>query len=271
MSNQFKISGMSRSIFSKTITVCAVSLVGSQSFAQKGFEFGVRYMVQKTALFNSSDKHAGPDLERTSTISYLSGGITGSYNFDRHVAVEVDILYSRQGQSYSGRDIQNSSPTAYSSEVGMQAFLNDEVILGEYQAKAELNCIKIPVLLKLSTDNRKKIYYTVSVGPQVNFIKSVVFEVNKEDVLLPGLDVEPNDVYRKVTLDGVLALGACLKISRHFTLSAQARFDYGFQDVEKKDRTFNYMGTGDQNFYDSNRATTHNATAGLMVGLSYKL
>ena len=258
-------------VIGKALALCGLSLaISSTLFAQRGFEFGIRYMVTKSSLYNNSDKNAGPELDYANTVSYLSGGFAGSFKFDRHLAVEMDILYSRQGQSYSGNDMLASNYTAYSSQVGLQAILNDKVAAGEYQAKAELNCIKIPFLFKVTTDNAKRAYASLSVGPQINIIKSAVYEVNHEDVLLPGINIEPNDVYRKVTMDGVVALGGGLNLTRHFSLTAQARFDYGFQDVEKKDQTFMLMGTSEK-YYDQNRAATHNGTAALMVGVNYKL
>jgi hypothetical protein len=159
---------------------------------------------------------------------------------------------------------------AYNSQVALQALLNDKSSTGPYKAKAELNCIKIPVLFNLSTNSNKMVYYTVSVGPQINLLKSAVYELNGEDVALPGLGIEPNDLYRKVTFDGVLALGAGFNLSKHLLFTAQVRMDYGLQDVEKKDATFSFLGT-DQKYYSDGRSDTHNATAALMVGFSYKL
>ena len=255
----------------KTLFICSVLISGERAFAQKGFEFGIRYSVGESTLLNKTDEDAGAELNYASTTSYLSGGIAGAYNFDRHMALELDILFSRQGQIYSGVNMETPNAAAYNNEVALQAFVNNKITTGTYQAKAELNCIKFPILFRLTTDNTKRMYYTLSAGPQVNVIKSVVYEVNKEDVELPGLSIEPNDVYRKVTFDAVLALGAGFKLSRHFALSAQARFDYGLQDVEKKDVTYTYLGIGGRKYYSDSRAATHNATGVLMIGLSYKL
>jgi len=255
----------------KAAVICGISLAGSRAFAQNGFEFGLSYMIQKSALFNKSDMNAGPELNQANTIDYLGGGVTAAYKVNRHFAVEMDVLLSRQGQKYTGNDMMTPNNTAYNSEVAFQAVLNNKETTGDYQAKAELNCVKIPFLFKFTTNNTKRMFYTLSAGPQANLMKSAVFEVNKEDVTLPGTDITPNDVYRRITVDGVMALGMGFNLSRHFALSTQLRFDYGFQDVEKKDATFSYEGGPQEKYYDDGRAATHNATAALMVGLSYKL
>ena len=265
------ISTRSRGLFAKTIAVCSLSVLSTQAYSQNGFEFGIRYLVTKSVLFNNSDKNAGPELDQASTMSFLSGGLAAGYKINKHIGVEVDILYVRQGQKYTGVNMTVTNNTAYNSEVAMQAYLNDVLTTGSYKARAELNCIKIPVLLNLATNNTKRLYYTLSAGPQINIVKTAVFEIDGEDVLLPGLNIEPNDVYRKVTIDGVLALGAGFNLSKHFSLTAQLRFDYGFQDVEQKNATFTYMGSAETKFYDKDRSATHNGTAALMVGVNYKL
>ena len=164
--------------------------------------------------------------------------------------------------------MQTGSTTGYNRIVVNQAKLNNKATTGQYQAKAELNSIKIPVLFKFSCDNTKRVYYTLSAGPQLNLLSDAVYELNNVDVLLPGVNLTPSDTYKKVTIDGVLAFGAGFNVSKHFALSAQARFDYGFQDVEKKDLNF---GIPTQSYYPSGRSGTHNATAALMLGVSYKL
>lgn len=253
--------------FLTTATFVASILLTGQAFAQKGFSLGFRYMVTKSALLNSSDKDAGPQLQRESTTSFLSGGVAFGYGFTSKIGLELDVLYVRQGQEYSGVNAQTGSAASYAHVVAQHAMFNNQVSAGEYQAKAELNVIKIPVLIKFNTDNRKPVFYTLSVGPQANITKSAVFELNSKDVELPGTNIVPDDVYRKVTLDGVLAVGAGINLSSSVVLSAQARFDYGFQDVEKKGVTYTYNNTT-QSYYGNGRGSTHNGSAALMVGLS---
>ncbi len=257
--------------YSVTLTLfCLLIISASKVSAQKGFDIGIRYMVQKTALFNKSDKDAGSELDRESTLSYLNGGIAIGYSFSKCMGVEVDILHSRQGQKYSGTNMESGSTSAYNRVIALQADLNDVKSSAPYKARAELNSTKIPILLRLNSDHTQSHYFTLSVGPQVNILNNAVYELNGVDVQLPGINIVPNDTYRKVTFDGVLGLGAGFDISRHCVLSTQARFDYGFQDVEKKDITYS-SGGNQKNYYGSGRTSTHNGIAALMIGLSYKL
>lgn len=250
------------------IGVCGAIMFTSISYAQKNYQIGFRYMPTKTWLWNKNDKAAGSELNKENTRSLITAGLSFDYWCSKNKGLEVDIIYSRQGQEYTGTNMQSGSTTGYNRVVAVQAMLNNVSTGGNYQAKAELNSIKIPILFKLSTPNDKKTYYTFSVGPQINYIQDAVYELNSKDVLLPGSGIEIIDAYKKVTFDGVVGFGLGYNASRHFVLSAQTRFDYGFEDVEKKDVKYNNNSIS---YYPAGRAATHNATAGLVFGVSYKL
>lgn len=254
----------------KATALCGLFFGIGKVFAQKGFQIGIRYGVQESALFNKSDKNAGSTIQRVNTPSLLNGGLAFSYNFCKSMGIELDVLRSREGQEYSGMNTPNGTGTAYNHQVAIQAELNNSQTLGEYQAKAELNGIKIPLLLNFMTPNNKPVFYTFSVGPQLFLLNDAVYEYNDEDIELPGSNIEPTDAYKKATIEGVAAIGLGLNLSRHFLISAQARIDYGFQDIEKKDVMYNNSSL-QQSYYPSGRPSTHTGTAGLFVGLSYKL
>jgi opacity protein-like surface antigen len=73
-------------------------------------------------------------------------------------------------------------------------------------------------------------------------------------------------LYKKTTIDLAFGLGAAYNITKNISVSLQLRVDYGFSDLEKKD--FTYSGA---EFWDHDRAGTHNATGGALIGLNYKL
>jgi hypothetical protein len=256
-------------MFGKVTVVAVGCILSVHVFAQGGLEVGLRYMVQTTGLLNSADKNGNDQFSKVKTWSYLNGGVSGIYSFNRHIGAEVEVLISRQGQEYSGNNMQASgNSSSYSQQISFQAMVNNQSNVT--QAKAELNCLKIPLLLRLTSDNIKPMYYSLAIGPQLNLLRNAVFEMNDEDIELPQTNIEPTDVYKKTTVDGVLALGIGFNVSRHMDISAQARFDYGFQDAEKKDAVYTFNGN-QFNYYNPNRPSSHNATAALMIGFSYKL
>ncbi len=254
----------------KTILLIAVTFVFTQSNAQNNLSFGLRLNPEFTALLNKTDANAGDELDYAKHFGYASFGFGTAYNMN-HIGFAVDILFSREGQAFTGNINGASENNNYSSEVALQSFLAGEIVTGNYTALAELNFIKVPLMLSLSSDRSKVAYFNCLVGPQLNFLQGVAQEVNGKDHTYPNTNIEPKDLYKPLTLDGILALGGGLNIFSHFEVTAHLRFDYGFSDVENKDVTVSYLGLPAVNFYNDGRSSTHNATAALMVGLNFKL
>jgi len=238
----------------------------------QNFELGFRYEPEYSVLMNKNDANAGPALTDGSHFTYINFGIGAVYNFNNTMGLAVDVLWSREGQAFSGTF--NGTPpdgATYSSVVSTQLFLNNEVIVGNYVALSELNYIKLPVMLSLTSDNTKPLFLTLLFGPQINFLYDVAQEIDHVDHDYPNSSITPTDLYKNVTIDGVLALGAGCNLTSRMVLSARLRFDYGFEDVENKEVMVSYYGAPPVHFYSSDRQATHNATAGLQIGLDFKL
>src|ERR1700679_1992924 len=152
----------------QSITICALFFACIVNTEAQNFELGFRYEPEYSVLMNKNDADAGPALTTTSHFTYINFGIGGVYNFSNHVGLAVDVLWSREGQAFSGNF--NGTPpdgATYSSVVSTQLFLNNEVIVGDYVALSELNFIKFPVMLSLTTDNTQPIFFTLQAGPQI--------------------------------------------------------------------------------------------------------
>ncbi len=256
----------------QSIAVGAILLSGAFKSAAQNFELGLRYEPEFSVLMNKNDADAGPALENASHFTYINFGIGAVYNFNNNIGLAVDVLWSREGQAFKGNF--NGTPpdrSTYSSVVATQLFLNNEAIVGNYVALSELNFIKLPIMVSITTDNTKPLFFTLLAGPQINFLYNVAQEVDKTDHDYPNSSITPTDLYKSVTLDGVIALGVGYNLSSHLVLSARFRFDYGFEDVENKDIMVSYYGAPPVQFYSSDRQATHNATAGLQIGLDFKL
>jgi hypothetical protein len=181
-------------------------------------------------------------------------------------------LWSREGQNYTGNFAGTKpDPATYSSVVNTQAYLNNLIIPGNYVAKDEMNYIKLPVMFSLMSDNTKPFFFTLLAGPQINFLYNVAQEVNHTDEGYPNSSITPSDLYKNVTIDGVVAIGSGCNLTSHLVLSARLRCDYGFEDIDNKDVMVSYSGAAPIPFYSPNRQATHNATAGLLISLDFKL
>jgi len=256
----------------QSIAIGALFITGGLKTEAQNFELGFRYEPEYSVLMNKNDADAGPALTTTNHFTYINFGIGGVYNFTNHVGLAIDVLWSREGQAFSGNF--NGTPpdrNTYSSVVSTQLFLNNEVIVGDYVALSELNFIKFPVMLSFTSDNTQPIYFTLQAGPQINLLYDVAQEINHTDQDYPNSSITPNDLYKRVTIDGVVAVGLGFNLTSKMVFTARLRFDYGFEDIENKDLMVSYYGAPSVQFYSSDRQTTHNATAGLQVGLDFKL
>lgn len=254
------------------ISAFALLFICAVKTEAQDIEIGLRYNPEFTWLLNNNDANAGKELGFKSHFGYLSFGAGAIYNINNNFGLAVDFLFSREGQAFQGNFTGNPpDPSAYSSVVNKQIFLNNTIIVGDYVALAELNYIKLPVMLSLTTDNTMPLFFTLLVGPQFNFLVDVAQEVNHNDLDYPSSNIKPIDLYKSFTINGVLALGGAYNLNPHLVISARFRLDYGFNDVENKDVMVSYSGAAPVRFYSRERTATHNITAALMLGLDYKL
>lgn len=250
----------------------ALAFTCSLKVVAQELEIGLRLNPEFTGLINKNDNNAGNDLNLTSTFGYFSFGAGAIFNFNNNFGLAVDLLFSREGQRYKG-NFNGSTPdaTTYSSIVSTQISLNNTVIAGDYVAKAELNYIKLPIMVSLTSDNTETLFFTLLAGPQFNFLEGVAQEVNHTDLEYANSNIEPIDLYKSFTINGVLAIGGGYNLTPNMVLSARLRFDYGLNDVEKKDVMVSYSGAVPVRFYSAERQATHNVTGALMLGLDFKL
>ncbi len=204
---------------------------------------GYAYEPEYSALMNNNDANAGPALNYVSHFTYLNFGIGAVYNFNKNIGLAVDVLLSREGQDFTGNFSASAyDPATYSSVVSKQIFFNGLIVTGDYAARSELNFIKLPIMLSLTSDNTQAVYFSFLVGPQINFIYNVAQEVNHTDEDYPNTNITSMNLYKTVTLDGVAEIGAGFNLTNHLVLSAMFRFDYGFDDIENKDAMISYLG-----------------------------
>src|SRR5207244_552215 len=109
-----------------------LALISVVSFAQSSFEVGLRLNPEFTALMNKNDADAGTELDYTSHFGYLSFGVGALYSINKNIGVDIDVLFSREGQAFTGNfDGSSLDSNAYSSVVAIQEFLNDTFLVGD--------------------------------------------------------------------------------------------------------------------------------------------
>ena len=257
----------------KYLAAGCLVLISTSSFAQSGFDFGIKGFVGTSSLLNSNDQAAGPELDYKNSIK-LAGGISGGYNFNKRMGIELNVLYAKQGQGYKG-EVSQITPSGYGIVILSQAFqsfayANNMSFTGNYTADMSTTCLKIPLLFRYTGDNTKSVYFSSFIGPQLDLLSAVDMQVNGKTISPSNYNIKAEDLYKKTTVDAVLGLGVGINLPSNLVLSAHLRLDYGLGDAENKSETTTAFGVPEK-VYSGARAATNNATGGLLISLNYKL
>ncbi len=159
---------------------------------------GVRYMPTFTSLGYSKTDEG--EVETTFVLGYGIGGLVG-VNFNDHVGLEAEVIYSSLAQKYK-------TPSKIESEI-------------------ELTYINVPLLLVLNTGYSKAVNFNVCAGPQVGINTGSKIQSNgtqKGDTVIAVLAVKPADLG--------IAYGAGLDFGPpNFKISIGFRGVYGLIDI----------------------------------------
>jgi hypothetical protein len=258
--------------------VFGMLLIGS-IWAQEGaFRIGAVLLPQSTWLLNQDDSDAGPELDYEVTWSF-AGGISASYNFNDYLGVGLDVLYSNQGQKYKG----TKSGTTYT-------------------AKATLNYLKLPLLLRFNSDPNSVVQFNAFLGPQFSFLLSYkdrketnpsteIREVSGKELSIttgntPTKEELTAPIYKSFLPGAVLGFGIGIKPTDELLISLHIRADYAFGDAENKDAKIDHThhgGVSQEPFWSNKpkygdrapagytRPTTTALTGGLQLGVYYTI
>ncbi|MCS7162437.1 MAG: PorT family protein [Bacteroidia bacterium] len=250
------------------------------------FKIGLVGAPQTTWLLNQEDMDAGPILDYKTTWGFM-GGLSLAYHFSNYVGVGLDLLYSSEGQRYTGKD---------------------EALGLRWEGRTRLNYLKIPLLLRLGSDPESPVQLSFSLGPQLGLLLSAEDKMtvklgsselslstgNKEGILYEVTPINPERVslnkpaYASTTFGATVGLGVAIRLTESLHLSFQLRGDYTFTDIENKKaeyahgththsyweqdikyRSASHGGGGGQNEPESERSPTAALTGGFVIGLTY--
>lgn len=125
----------------------------------------------------------------------------------------------------------------------------------EYNQKVDY--IKVPVYFVYNGPISSTVSFLGKIGPQVSFLTDS--KLNDKDG--NTIDSDTKDRFKSATFGGVIIAGTQFKLKSDLFLSTAIRFDYDFTNAEDN----SYIN------YQSGRANSYNATAGLELGLKYML
>lgn len=251
---------MNRFLFVRLAVCTGLFFLASQTQAQK-FRLGVRAMPQLSAIWNAEDADSDT-LIRQST-SGIGLGVSVSYLVQPKWEVELNVLFSSQGQRYQIRDTTAAR------------------LFRRYDLN--LTYIKIPVLLKYRTPLDESTTLAVYAGPQIQLLAGAS-EVISDTITVDysGTGISTSNKYTGINYSAVIGAELQFAINEKLIFYTGVRAEYGFRDVENKSVTWAQDGFAETPYYDNfygpsyPRATPRtekstNFVIGATVGISYIL
>lgn len=116
----------------------------------------------------------------------------------------------------------------------------------------KLDYVKVPIYFTYNSDPSQDISFVGKIGPVVNFLTTAQWENE-------GVEIDVDEVYSDVTVGAMVNAGIQFRLGPKMYLQTGLNFDYDIANAEDVD----YVD------FPAGRASTHNMTMGLQVGLKY--
>ncbi len=238
------------------VIVTAVIMISSlNSFGQKGKEliFGVggaitSVWIQNQNFYGEPEIDYGPKMGYAFTFNF-------GYNFTEKISVVAEFQYSAQGQKYDGKQSFDGHKYDTKRSIDLQYF-------------------NIPVFAKYSfgTGNAK---FRFMIGPQFSFLNEATQNYTRDGKTIGTTKTDLNgksfvtdaknikDRFVNTDISIAIDLGADIYLSKKFFINAGFRVNYGFKDINDPAYRLNDI--------DGEYSPSHNAWAGLYVGINYIL
>jgi hypothetical protein len=238
-----------------TVVVAVIMVSSFNSYGQKGKEliFGAGGAITSVWIQNQNF-YGEPEINYAPKMGYAITFNFG-YNFTEKISAVAEFQYSAQGQKYDGK--QNIGGIKYDTkrDINLQYF-------------------NIPVFAKYSfgTGNTK---FRVMLGPQFSFLNSATQTYTRDGKVLGTEATNLNgkvfhtdtknikDRFINTDISIAFDLGADIYLSKKLFINAGFRVNYGFKDINDPAYRINDL--------DGEYSPSHNAWAGLYVGINYLL
>ncbi len=270
----------------KTFLILFASGFGFFASAQS-FDVGLRGGAASTWLLNQNVSNAGTDEDYVSSIS-ADYGLHLGLNFAGGTGIELEVISESFQQKYKGTFV---NPPGYinvsTSGVAIPiVYQNKET----YTATTQIDEIKIPLLFHYEAKGG----LSLEVGPEFASISSATYTANftGEPTGLGSfapatLPVNTKSDFASSNICAVIGFGWNVKLSEHFYLLTDLRFEYGLTDLigsdgHGQDLNKSYVPTNGSSLYQSKTPSsgqytyasyyaTHSLEGSLNIGLFYRI
>ncbi len=237
-------------------------------FAQKGFHIGASGTFSSTFIYTQNNYGTlapfTKGVVRVSEMDYKltwggSGGIVLGYNFEPWVGLQAEIQYNSTGQKYEDNFVGPA--------VIPEGTFGSDVERVNVKRNIRLSYVRIPVLVKFTTNKGHVAKFYGALGPQIGVRTSA-----KENVTIAGYNYLPDNLaftpdqkFQRVDVSIVLQLGVELYATDNLYFNIGISGFAGLLDINGK-------VLKELDWYSKNDVTyrkSYNANAGLVVGVHY--
>ena len=252
----------------KNILLCIVCLLSLTGFAQKGFHIGASGTFSSTFIYTQNNYGTlapfAKGVVRVSEMNYKitwggSGGIVLGYNFERYVGIQAEINYNSTGQKYEDNFIGPATIP--------QGTFGSDVERVNVKRDIRLSYLRIPVLVKFTTNKGNIAKFYGAIGPQIGVRLSAKEEVKIADyVYLPdSLAFTPKQKFQSMDVSIAIQLGTEIYATDHLYFNIGISGFVGLFDINGKAlKDLDWYSKNDVNYRKS-----YIANAGLVVGVHY--
>lgn len=207
--------------------------ISFNSIAQEGAFIGLRLIPQSAWILNQDDFDSG-EFDFGVPFSFAFA-VAGGYMFNNSIGIEVQMLYSPQGQIYVDNE-------------------------GNDFATINNDYFKIPVLFRMRA-GEANVGFLFNFGPQFGFLTNskITFDQEPEESR-----PDTRAFYEDFEVALALGFGVSVKLGSQLYLDLLIDISYGLTEIET-DLGKNYL----YDYQNNGRAKSNNAVAGFSVGINY--
>lgn len=188
--------------------------------AQEGSYVTLSGIGQLTKLNNANDYTRRTSKLKPENTFKPAFSLRYTYVFKPNYGFETGIIYSKQGQRYSGT-FDDSSQLNYESDISM-------------------NYLRIPVKFQFSSSldaDIKNVYLSIGIGFSVDVLTDV--KVNTDpDFRTNGQNINYKDLYQSVSSSFVADAMLNIRLSDQWWIRSGLKMNFGLGDVENKGFNF---------------------------------
>ena len=190
----------------KSVGLLLITLsLSIQTQAQQGLHIGIIGDPTNTWMLNSDDSDdSNHELKPTISAAF---GLGIGYNFGDNMGIEVNALYSLEGQRYE---------------------------IGGVEFHQKNDYLKIPLMLTYNSDPSASVMFLGKVGPQLGVLVGSKLNDGDGNELID----DTKDVFAATTIGAAASLGVGFNLSENLQLTTGLKFDYSFTNTDDEDYEF---------------------------------